>query len=261
MATTDNTNPYGTRQADSSGLTAFRQAADKNRYYEDQTDANVLNDPRYAQFMQTGVYTPSNSPYPDDEINGANFGQGAASMPNSSTSSSSPSSSFNFANVPNSQSGQWGPQDNTLWGMLMGRATQNIIPSASDPIIASQVGAYGAQQQRDARNYINQEAESMGPNANLDTEKRMMAENAAQSTGQLQAQLLQNELNARRQEVAQALGQMGGQLSAEDQMALQRELGWGNIDLQQGLGMGQLGLQATNESNYWDALRSGLING
>jgi len=60
-------------------LAKFRKAADTARYYEDQTDANVVKDPRFAAFVNSGQYTPSAQAFPDAEVTGANFGQGAGS--------------------------------------------------------------------------------------------------------------------------------------------------------------------------------------
>ncbi len=66
---------------DPSKLGAFRAAADNARFYEDQTDTNVLNSQRYRDFVNTGNYTPSSQAFPDNEKQGANFGQGAAASP------------------------------------------------------------------------------------------------------------------------------------------------------------------------------------
>jgi hypothetical protein len=70
-----NTNIFDPSTAESQGyLTKFRQAADQARYYEDKTDANVVKDPRFAAFVNSGQYTPSAQAYPDAERAGANFG-------------------------------------------------------------------------------------------------------------------------------------------------------------------------------------------
>jgi hypothetical protein len=94
-----------------------------------------------------------------------------------------------------------------------------------------------------------------------------MHEHAAQATGGMQAQLMSNELTARRQEIAQALQQMGGLLTGEQQLALQQELGYLDASLrhlqisnQNNQFLDQLGLNATDRAAYWDALRSGLIS-
>ncbi len=66
---------------DPSKLGDFRKAADAARFYEDQTDTNVLRDKRYADFVNTGNYTPSSQAFPDNEKTGANFGMGAGPAP------------------------------------------------------------------------------------------------------------------------------------------------------------------------------------
>lgn len=148
----------------------------------------------------------------------------------------------------------WQPsqQANDLYSTLMGRAQQSLEPSAKDPIIANQVNAYGAQQQRGERDYLSSLAEKEGPQANLGMEKRMASEQASQATGQLQASLMQNEVNARRQEIQNALSQMGGMLSQQQQLALQKELAYLSNDQF----LRQLGLQAENQASQWDWLRS-----
>jgi hypothetical protein len=59
-------------------LSKFRDAADDARYYEDKTDVNLLDNPRYLHFVETGEYLPSDQAFPDNEIDGANFSQGRA---------------------------------------------------------------------------------------------------------------------------------------------------------------------------------------
>ena len=191
-------------------------------------------------------------------------GGGSTSGSGGFSSQYSTSTPFTLGNYGNFAS----PQASTLWDMLMGRATQTLNVGANDPIIKAQTEAYSAMQQRAARNRMADLAEREGPHANLNTEGRMMAEHAAQATGSLQASLLQNELTARRTEIAQALAQMGGMLSDEERLGLQKELGLIDANLQQqrvtnqnNQFLDQLGLQATDRANYWDALRSGLLNG
>lgn len=160
------------------------------------------------------------------------------------------------------------PRVNDLYNTLLGRSQQSLTPNAHDPIIAAQTNAYGAQQQRGVRDYLAAEAEQQGPNANLGAERRLANEHAAQATGSLQASVMQNELNARRSEIQNALTQMGSMLSDQQKLALSQELG--NIDAnlrQQAINSGNdqfaatYGLNSTQQANYWDALRSGLING
>jgi hypothetical protein len=175
------------------------------------------------------------------------------------------SSSFSGYNLPGMGGLPTGAAGD-LYSTLQGRASQNIIPSASDPIIAAQVNAYRAEQERGTRNYLEQQAEAQGPYANLGSERRLADEQAAQATGTMQSQLMQNELNARRQEVQQALSGQLGLLSDQQKIALQQQLGYIDAALRQqsitnqnNQFVDQLGLSATQQANYWDALRSGLL--
>lgn len=122
----------------------------------------------------------------------------------------------------------WAPNErnNALYNMLMGRAQEGLDVSAKDPVIANQVNAFGAEQDRSARNYMRQQAEAGGPQSNMSMEGRMASEKAGQATGQLQSQLMQNERNARRQEIQAAISQLGGMLSQDQMMALQKELAY-----------------------------------
>jgi len=116
-----------------------------------------------------------------------------------------------------------GGEAKTLYDLLMSRATASENPDAKNPIIANQVNAYSAQQQRAARDYIDDLAESRGPISNLQGEKRLMAEKVGQNVGGFQAQLMQRELDAQRQKIQMALSGAMGFLTEQQRMALQRE--------------------------------------
>ena len=159
----------------------------------------------------------------------------------------------------------FGDRSNSLWNTLLQRSAQGLNINPNDPIIANQVSAFGAQQERAGRNYLAELAESGGPNANLGGEQRLVSERAGQATGALQAQLVGNELMARRQEIQNALTQMGGMLSDEQRMALQLKLGLIDANLRQQQVTNQntqfgadLGLRAEDRASYWDSVRQGL---
>lgn len=126
-------------------------------------------------------------------------------------------------------SGLFGDKAESLYSMLMQRAGQSLTPSYKDPVIANQVNAFGAAQTRASRDYIDDLAESRGPITNLQGEKRLMAEKNAQGLGSYQAQLMQHEVDARRQEIQFALSGAMGMLSDQQRMALQRELEYLNM--------------------------------
>jgi hypothetical protein len=158
------------------------------------------------------------------------------------------------------------PQATSLWDQLMKRSNQGLAVNARDPIIANQVDSFAAQQMRGARNYIDQQAEAQGPLSNLSSERRLANSQAAQATGGLQAQLMGNELTARRGEIQNALSQMGSMLTQEQQLALQHELGLIDANLrQQGVTnqnnqfLDDLGLRAEDRASYWDAQRRGTL--
>lgn len=160
----------------------------------------------------------------------------------------------------------YGANAGNLYDTLMGRAGQSLNVSAKDPIIAGQVNSYRAEQERGARNYLEAQAESQGPMANLGAERRLASEHAAQATGGMQAQLMGQELTARRTEIQNALNQMGGLLTEEQKMALQTELSYLNAGLDQqrinnqnNQFLDDLGLRAEDRASYWDSLRSGLL--
>ena len=142
-----------------------------------------------------------------------------------------------------------------LYGTLSGRARQSLDVDANDPIISGQVNNFRNEQTRALRNMQSEASEAgrgMGPAA-----LAVAAERAGTATGGFQSELLARELSSRRAEVANAIASMGGMLSADQQVGLQRELagidsaikqyqlGQGNqgLDLQRELGLGGQNLQ------------------
>jgi hypothetical protein len=115
-------------------------------------------------------------------------------------------------------------KSNQLYEMLMNRAGQGLNVNRNDPVIRAQTDAYGATQERSRRSYLQDLAESGGPNANISAERRASAEKVGQNTAGFEGVLMQHELDARRQEIESALSGAYGLLTAEQQMALQEEL-------------------------------------
>lgn len=178
------------------------------------------------------------------------------------------------------------PMRQQLVDALTKRSQQSLAVDRNDPNIRGQADAYAAQQERSRRDYLAQQAETQGPLSNLTGEARLTAEKTGQANGGFEAALMGQEITARRKEIQDALTQMQGQLTAEQQMALQKELGqlddatrrFGiqtqadtaqsgiNNDWQKALMsntqfMDELGLKSENQYNYWDAVNSGKING
>lgn len=169
-----------------------------------------------------------------------------------------------------------------LYGQLNDRATAALNVNPNDPVIAAQTGAYSADQERAKRNYLADLAESAGPLANLRGESRMASEKLGQNVAGFRAQLLGQELQQQRNQIAQALASEGQLLSADKQLELTQKLKLLDQAIaQQGIGLqqqglsqdwqkallnndqflAQLGLNAENQGNYWDAIRRGLIGG
>lgn len=162
--------------------------------------------------------------------------------------------------------GQW----NDLYQQLMARSKQGLEVSRFDPVIKSQADAYSANQTREGRKYMAARAESGNPYATgaLQGEGRMMAEHVGQATGSFEAELMGREVAARRDEIQNALSQMGGMLTESQRLALQKELGYLNAEIQrqqmaqqQSQFDSQLGFNVDDRRRYWDAVNSGLITG
>lgn len=112
----------------------------------------------------------------------------------------------------------------TLYATLSTRANQGTAIDRNDPIIRAQADAFSANQIRARRNYLSDTAERRGPLANIQGERRVTAEKVGQSTGAFEASLLQQELTAKRAEIATALATQGQILSAEQTRDLQSKL-------------------------------------
>lgn len=113
---------------------------------------------------------------------------------------------------------------NSIYDLLMQRATAGLDIDPNDPIIKNQVDAYGAQEERSRRNYLSSAAEKAGESANLGAEARSSAEQVGQRTGSFQAELMGRELSARRGKIERALSGAAGFLTEQQRMSLQREL-------------------------------------
>jgi hypothetical protein len=129
-------------------------------------------------------------------------------------------SSFNMS----SGSGIDSTKTNALFDQLMQRANTSLNVNPNDPIIKAQTDAYGAQTQNAEKNYEAQAAEKGGANYNPDATARSMAEQGGQAQGAFQAQLMGQELQARRGEVEQALAEAVQLGETDKQQMLQEEL-------------------------------------
>ena len=116
------------------------------------------------------------------------------------------------------------PRLDELYNTLMGRANQGLAVDRNNPVVRAQADAFSANQERSRRNYLADTAESSGPNANLRNEERMSAERMGQATGGFEAELMGREVQAKRDEISNALNNAQGLLTMEQQLALQQKL-------------------------------------
>lgn len=171
-----------------------------------------------------------------------------------------------------------------LVNTLMQRAGQSLKVDRNDPTIRAQADAYAANTDRAGRDYLRQIAEKVGPYGSTAAETRSVAEKAGQTNGTYEATLMGQELAARRKEISDALTSMQGLLTSDQQLALTKELAliddatkrlgiqtnadvatagqgldWQKALLSNSQFMDQLGLNAEDRYNYWNAVNSGLI--
>lgn len=160
------------------------------------------------------------------------------------------------------------PDMSPLMNILLKRANQSLsVNPMTDPILKPQLDAASAASERANRSYLSQAAEHQGDNGNTEAIGRSLSEHSAQGMSQLASSLAQNELTARRGEIQNALNGMGQLLTAQQQVAAQRELGLIDAQLKQ-LGLNNqndqfysnLGLESEDRGNYWDAIRRGLLS-
>jgi hypothetical protein len=122
-----------------------------------------------------------------------------------------------------------GKSNPELLALLMGRAKQGLAVNRDDPTVRAQVDPFTAQMERSSRNYLDDIAERGGGRPiNLEGERRMASEKLGQQAGQFEGQVIGREVSARRDEIQNALSQWGDLLSQDEQIELQRELGYLN---------------------------------
>lgn len=157
-----------------------------------------------------------------------------------------------------------------LVAQLQARAGQTLNVGRFDPTVRAQADANAANEERSRREYLAAAAEHGSPYGvgAQRGQERMTAESVGQRTGAFEAQLVQQEINARRTEIQNALAQEGQMYSDQQKLALQKELGLLDAQLKREQ-MSQSGSQFDQTLNfnsqdrqaYWNALNSGLITG
>ncbi len=127
-----------------------------------------------------------------------------------------------------------------LYANLNERANQGLAVDRFNPQIRAQADVFSAQQDRAARNANADAAEAGNQYTNLAGTQRMNAERAGQASGAFEASLMGQEINAKRQEIAQALSGQAGLLTADQQNQLQRQMALlDSAYKQQQIGLGQ----------------------
>jgi hypothetical protein len=194
-----------------------------------KTDTNSFGSPyNYSgmnYFNPAPEFWNTQSAGSSGDLTGANSGLGQGGFVSNVDGGTGPLNSQQEADYLSKQSfGPWSGRADDLYSMLMQRAQQGLNVNPKDEIIRNQVDSFGANEERSRRNYLNEVAEQAGPIANTSAERRSSAEKVAQDTAGFQAQLMGRELEARRNEIAQALFMMGSLLTDEQRMNLQRQL-------------------------------------
>lgn len=116
-------------------------------------------------------------------------------------------------------------RSNALFQTLLERSKQGLnIDAANDANIRQQADPFEAAMVRAERERMADMAESRGQFSNLEGERRLGAEKVGQAAGQFESSLISQEVQARRDEIQNALTSMQGMLSQDQQEALQREL-------------------------------------
>lgn len=162
--------------------------------------------------------------------------------------------------APNPTTTNQGTQD-VVRNTYLQQATQPVDVNAQTPVVKSQTDAYRAEVGREINDFLNQQAEAAGPYATgaLRGQARMAAEKGGVETANFQAQAIANELQSKRAEVQNALSQLGGLITADQQAALQKQLA--DLDAQlKTLGISTSAQTAANQLAVQQALGVGGLN-
>lgn len=113
-----------------------------------------------------------------------------------------------------------------LLGEGMNPASSNPAFSIdpNDPIIRGRVNAFGATQQKSARDSLAALAERRGPNSNIGAETRRAGEQVGAATSGYEAELLGQQMQARQEQIIAALSGALGYLTNQERNMLTEEL-------------------------------------
>lgn len=214
--------------------------------------------PKDHPLAQQGTATPATSAAPAPGTPGT---PGATSIGQQATNAQTYSSTPGAAPLANTTN--QGTQDVTRNSYLQ-RATQGTTIDRNDPNFKQQTDAFNAGVERQKRDYLTDAAErysakGMGDSGAMENERRMAAERAGQAQGSFEAQLVGRELENRRKEITDALGNLRGMISGDQQLALQKELAQIDAQLKQA-GLTQSGDLGARELALKDKLGTGGLN-
>jgi hypothetical protein len=135
---------------------------------------------------------------------------------------------------------------------LLQKAMSKPAVDRNNVIVRAQSDAYGANTDKARRDFIGDAAERLGPYASgaLLGQERMSAEAAGKANATFEAQAMQQELTAQRNEIMQALNGALGILSQDKQLALTEKL----AQIDNALAYARLN-QDQNQFNASDAFR------
>lgn len=144
------------------------------------------------------------------------------------------------------------------------QATQGTAINRNDPNFKQQTDAFGATQDRARGQYASEAAErlsakGLGNSGAMQQEQRLADERAATAKGGFEAQLVGRELENRRNEIQQSLGNLRGMISGDQQLALQKELAQLDAQLKQA-GIDQSGSLGAQELALKNKLGTGGLN-
>jgi hypothetical protein len=121
-----------------------------------------------------------------------------------------------------------GTQD-TVRNSYLQQIQKGTSVNTNDPNFRMQADAFAAAQERARRNQLDDVAQSSFQSGSRGSgaeqiERRMMDERAAQNVGSFEAELVGKELASRRDEIKNALSELGGMISNDQKNDLNREL-------------------------------------
>lgn len=234
--TADNINNYAKSRGVDNPNFADYWLGKGNELYQRGTE---INNPNYA-FMRLSMA---------DDFGGPTYGGPAAGTDGPGGGAYVPGQGVPGMGTIFGGGGPTGNQyGNDYFNQLMARSKQSLNIDPNDPIIANSTNQYRANADRGAKDIMTQAAERGGPNANTSATQASALEKAAQGTAGYQAQLMDNERTARRQEIQSALQGMGGMLSDTQRAQLQEELA--QLQLGQGAYQFDTNMQFMNSPLY-----------